>query len=412
VPNRSAKEGAALSKQTTIALLLVMSLLPAGCRTELPSAAEPRYDQPLAPGTIGLRLITDPAELPDLKAAYATRDDGLIAALDRSIYWFSLPSSQRAFPMIGISHERAAASVQAFRDLLTTSASAEQFERRLLSTFDVYTSVGWNGRGVVLFTGYYSPIFDAALEPNGEYQYPLYRRPNDLVSDPQTGRVLVPYPNRATIEQSHMLTGGELVWLKSRLDAYLIHVQGSGQLRLRDGRTMYVGFAGTNGHEYTSIGRELVRDGKLAADKLSLPALREYFARHPNELDAYIQRNDRFVFFQTYDGTSWPAGSMGLKVQPWRTLATDKSVFPRGGVVMVDTNVPALHGGERSVRGFRGLLLDQDTGGAIRAPGRADIYMGIGDQAEQLAGRQYAEGRLYYFFIKPVGPGLPGQRHQ
>jgi membrane-bound lytic murein transglycosylase A len=46
-------------------------------------------------------------------------------------------------------------------------------------------------------------------------------------------------------------------------------------------------------------------------------------------------------------------------------------------------------------------MLDQDTGGAIRAPGRADIYVGVGDAAGRIAGATYAEGRLYYLFLKP-----------
>ena len=45
-------------------------------------------------------------------------------------------------------------------------------------------------------------------------------------------------------------------------------------------------------------------------------------------------------------------------------------------------------------------MVDQDTGGAIRAAGRSDIFMGMGPKAETLAGRTLAEGRLYYFFLK------------
>jgi membrane-bound lytic murein transglycosylase A len=46
-------------------------------------------------------------------------------------------------------------------------------------------------------------------------------------------------------------------------------------------------------------------------------------------------------------------------------------------------------------------MLDQDTGGAIRAAGRADLYMGAGAPAELLAGGQYATGKMFYFFLKP-----------
>ena len=45
-------------------------------------------------------------------------------------------------------------------------------------------------------------------------------------------------------------------------------------------------------------------------------------------------------------------------------------------------------------------MVDQDTGGAINAPGRADIYFGIGALNEIKAGQQFALGRLYYFFVR------------
>jgi membrane-bound lytic murein transglycosylase A len=115
-------------------------------------------------------------------------------------------------------------------------------------------------------------------------------------------------------------------------------------------------------------------------------------------LDKYVHRNPRFVFFQKYQPGVWPSGSLGFAVTDFRSLATDKSVYPRAGVVLVNTAIPSPSGG---LQQFGQFMLDQDTGGAIRAPGRADIYMGAGRQAEAMAGRQYAEGRLYYFFLKP-----------
>jgi membrane-bound lytic murein transglycosylase A len=159
---------------------------------------------------------------------------------------------------------------------------------------------------------------------------------------------------------------------------------------------MHVGYDGSNGHDYTSVSQLLIADGKLDKNHLSLPAVQSYFARHRDELDGYIWQNDRYVFFSEYNGTNWPAGSLGFSVQAGRTVATDKSVFPRGGVVLVDTQSP--RGGGQGP--FRRFMLDQDTGGAIRAAGRADLYMGVGDSAEAIAGRQYAEGRLYYLFLK------------
>jgi membrane-bound lytic murein transglycosylase A len=209
---------------------------------------------------------------------------------------------------------------------------------------------------------------------------------------------LVPYPTRREIEATGMLRGSELVYLQSPLDAYIVQVNGSAKLNLPDGRTLYVGYAGTNGLQYTSIGRLLVANGVLKEHEVNLPAIRRYFTEHPEQLDEYVLQNDRYVFFREYDGSNWPAGSLGFRVEPMRSLATDKEIFPRGSVVLVDTTLP---GTGQTPQPFVQLMVDQDTGGAIRAAGRADIYLGQGPHAEDLAGRQAATGRLFYLLLKP-----------
>jgi len=47
---------------------------------------------------------------------------------------------------------------------------------------------------------------------------------------------------------------------------------------------------------YTSIGRELAKDGKLL-DGLTLPVMLQYFSQYPAELSNYLPRNRGFVFF-------------------------------------------------------------------------------------------------------------------
>jgi membrane-bound lytic murein transglycosylase A len=349
----------------------------------------------------------DPKDYPNLTLAFQGRDQDLLTALDRSIVWYSRPSTTQFFPIQEITHEQARASAFAFRQMLGVARSADDLMRRVYAEFDVYMSVGWNGQGEVLYTGYYSPIFAASATRTDEFRYPLYKRPADLVTNPVTGETMgrkvngqvVKYPSRAQIESSHMLDGGELVYLRDPLDAYIIQVNGSAKLVMNDGSVRFIGYAGNNGYPYTSVGRMLVQEGKIDKNTLSLPALRQYFRDHPEELAGYTARNERFVFFTDYGTDIWPAGALGLKVTPYRTLATDKVKFPRGAVTLVQTSVPASALGD--LRRFDQFMLDQDAGGAIRAAGRADIYMGIGSEAEALAGRQFAEGRLYYFFLRP-----------
>lgn len=384
-------------------MILVAAMVAGGCKG--PEPVQPQYSRQLPPGAFGLRLITDPARMPDLAPVADQLADGRFReALQGSLGWYAAPSSQQYFPIGPISHAHATASAYALKVLGETEPASALAQLR--AEFDVWESVGWDGSGAVLFTGYYTPIFRASRTRGGAYQYPLYARPTDLVTDPTTGEIrgrqtqagVVAYPTRAEIEQQGLLAGQEIAWLASRLDAYLIHVNGSARLDLDAGGSMYVGYAGTNGRQYTSIGKLLVRDGKVDPNRMSVSAIRDYFGRNPGELEHYLSQNERFVFFTEADGSSWPAGSLGVKVTPMRSLATDKSVFPRACVVLVDTTIPGSTGQPRPLRQ---LMVDQDTGGAIRAAGRADIYVGIGEHAGAIAGRQAAEGKMYYLLLKP-----------
>lgn len=385
---------------TRLATALLLATLSLGC------AKKPQYDRPLPPGGSALRELTDVMTWPDLRHAWQRRGPALLDSVTKSIGWFDKPSSMQFFPMEHVDHERAQASVVAFRHLLEDASSADEFELRMHREFNCFISVGWDQQGTVLYTGYYSPQFRATRRATDVFRYPLYRRPADLVTDPVTGKPLgqqvgdrlVSYPTRARIEQENLLAGGELVYLSDPLSAYIVHVNGSAKLILGGGEVMYVGYAGKTDRPYKGLGQMLLDDGKIAKGQLSLVALRRYFREHPDEVQKYIYRNQSYVFFTEYDGANWPSGSLGFQVTPQATLATDKSVFPRGGVVLVSTDI--AHAGGSAVR-FHTFMVDQDTGGAIRAPGRADIYMGMGPTAEQLAGDQYAEGKLFYFFLKP-----------
>ncbi len=401
----------------------------AGCSK--PQQAKPDYNRPLRPGELALQKVLDPADWPNLEHAYATSGPELGVALDRSVAWFDNPSSADHYPVAGIDFRRAHASTYALREVLADANSSQDFHAAVRAEFDCYRSVGYDGMGSVLYTGYYTPIFRGSRERTAAYRYPLYARPDDLAIEPLTGKVLgrktgaghEPYPARAELEDSGELEGTEIVWLPTRLDQYVIQVNGSAKIDLVDGSSMLVGYAGSNGREYTGLGQTLMEQGVLEPEQVSLPAIQGYFDDKPDELERYIRMNERFIFFRTYDGGNWPAGSLGFRVTPERSLATDKQVFPRAcPVVAVVPNVHA--GGPRTA--WVQLMADQDTGGAIRAAGRADIYFGIGDAAGRRAGNQFSVGRLFYLMLKhdrihdwlekmraegqPVNPGRSASR--
>jgi membrane-bound lytic murein transglycosylase A len=370
-------------------------------------AATPDYSRPLPPGQSALRLITDPARLPDIAGAYNNKDVFLLDGIDQSLKWFDAPSSKQHFPFESFTHDQARVSLVAFKRLLEDSPDATAFVTKVREQFDVYESVGYNGEGIVLFTGYFAGVFNASKSREGNYQYPLYKRPADLATDAKTGEPLgrktpegtvVPYYTRAEIENSAMFQGNELVWLDDALSAYLVHVNGSAKLRMPDNSDMFIGYNGKTDRPYYGLGRSMVEAGIIPANQLSLPRIRRTYREQPDVVRELMNRNECYVFFTEYPPDRWPAGSLGVRVSTEATLATDKKIYPRGGVVLVDTESVSLT--EKRQRFLR-FMLDQDTGGAIRAPGRADIFMGIGSTAEILAGGQYAEGRLFYFFLKP-----------
>jgi len=382
-------------------LLLGPLLLATGCQTPAPD-----YGRPLPPGWPALLKVESTTQWPDLSRDWRRREE-LLPALDRSIAWFSNPTSQRFYPMEGVTHSRAQASLTRFRELLVECHSAYSFRWSVENEFDLYKSAGWDGRGGgVLFTAYCTPIFNGSLTQTEEFSFPLYATPEDLVKG-DAGMILgqateaghtEPYPTRQAIEAGGLLEGRglELVWLSSPMDAFIAHVNGSAFVRLHDGSMARFGYGANNGHEYTSLGRELVAAGELGEERLSLPAIRAWAEANPEKVNSFLHRNDRFVFFSEILGN--PSGSLGFEVTAYRTLATDKSIFPRGGLTYVDT--PAGWADMSSGASVRHTLMDQDTGGGIRTAGRADIYLGIGDDAEALAGETLSEGQLYYLFLR------------
>lgn len=392
-----------------LSIIVLLALTACKSTQTAPSAeknAEPDYSKALLAGQPALERVPT-KQWPDLGIAWEERDLFLRDSLDNSIAWFDAPSSKQWFPIEGITHEQAKNSVIAIRELLATSKTKNEFLYKLETNFDVYRSVGCDDAGTVLFTGYYSPDFYASTKPSRRYNAPLYTRPTDLVTDPMSGEPLgrklsdgsiATWPSREEIEASNLFNGNELVWVEDNLDAYIIHVNGSARLRLDDGELMYIGYAGKTDRPYTGLGASILEAGLLPTNKLSLQNIRRIYDRNPKQISTLIDKNESFVFFREYDGGSWPAGSLGVPVTAERSLATDKKIFPRGGLVLVDTNIRSLTGETQT---FTQFMVDQDTGGAIRAPGRADLFMGIGPTAGIKAGNQYAEGNLYYIFLKP-----------
>jgi len=260
-------------------------------------------------------------------------------------------------------------------------------------------------RDPLLLTAYFEPELEGRLAPDDRFRHPLFGRPADLVDvdppllDPAcqcrrtAGRLedgrLRAYYSRAEIDAGAI--GGrelEIAWADDPIALFVLHVQGSGRLRLADGSMVGVGYAGSNGRPYSSLGRTLVSRGVLPAGQASLADIRRYLESvPPGDRDALLATNERYTFFRMTEGG--PVGSLGVELTPGRSIATDPRLVPPGAIAYLATP---------TVRRF---VVSQDTGGAVSGA-HADLFLGFGDQAGELAGRTRDRGALY--LILPPAP--------
>ena len=328
----------------------------------------------------------------------------LIRAVSHSLNYLKTPGAKEDYAnyaIPGMTRDRIQRSLRRFKTLLKTASNSEALQTALEQEFIAYPAAGNDGIGTVHFTSYFEPEYKASRQRTAQYRYPLYRKPKNFNSWP------TPHPSRADLEgidglaaSKSPLSGQELVWLKDRLEAYLIQVQGTAKLQLTNGNVMTVGYAGSTDHPYTSIGKELIKDGVFTPEELSLPVLIDYLRQNPSALSQYLPRNDRFIFFQETHGK--PAtGSLGVPVTAERSIATDKSLMPPGALVLIRTRIPFVQpNGELEMRLVSRYVLDQDTGSAIKGPGRVDIFMGTGKVAGDRAGLVSHTGQMYYLLLK------------
>lgn len=347
--------------------------------------------------------------------------------LGRPLAWDALPgwSSDRqaeAWPALRHTCTRLAGRNPAWQELCAEvrlmgepdDATARAFFE---TRFVPYAVNGDGSREDGLITGYYEPLLRGHTRKTGRYRYPLYKRPPDLLTvdlsslypeldgRPVRGRLLgrrvVPYYSRAEIENGQVpLAGLEIAWVDDPVDLFFLHIQGSGRVRLNDGRELAVGYTDQNGHPYESIGRELIRRGEIKPEDISLHSIKEWLATHPDEIETLLNTNPSYIFFDVRDEKlSGPLGSLNVPLTPGRSVAVDRRYIPLGSPVWLDTTLP-----QDPPRPYRRLMFAQDTGGAIKGPVRADVFFGRGDEAEMLAGNMKQQGRLYV--LMPV-PRLP-----
>ena len=241
-------------------------------------------------------------------------------------------------------------------------------------------------------TSYFEPIFRASRQQAPGYNVPLYQAPAGL-------RRGIPWYSRQDIETlpeaQTALQGREIAWLEDPIDALLLHIQGSGRLRLveADGlqRTVRVAFAGSNEQPYRSVNAWLQEQGVSKLNPWP-DATKAWAAQNPQRVQQLLWSNPRYIFFREealpeQDTGLGPRGAQGVPLTAGRSIAVDPGSIPYGTPVWLSTPGPSVQ--------LQKLVLAQDTGSAIVGAVRADYFAGTGPEAGALASKVNQPLRLW-----------------
>ena len=303
-------------------------------------------------------------------------------------------------------------------DQITTNSFGEDsFRDFLKSKFNAY-QIRYRGSDEGLFTGYYEPTLDGSLKLSREYKTPIYPKPTDLIhvnlgewkeslnNSRILGRVvgnkLKPYFSRSDISKGALdreIT--PILWLKSEIDAFFLHIQGSGRVVLPDGEVYRLGYAGKNGRKYYPIGRYLIEIGAIPKENISMQSIKKWLRENPGKKKDVMNMNPSYVFFRKLNGKDGPIGAQGVVLTSGRSLAVDRHYSKLGAPVWLSANFEDEEG-----KKLQRLMVAQDTGGAIKGPIRGDVFWGSGKIAERLAGIMKAKGSMYVFYPKSINPNF------
>lgn len=357
--------------------------------------------------------------------------DGLRANID---YIRTSPRAPAEY-VFGPAKVRKAQYVAALELLLEKSVDLKSFQENTLRYFDYYEVYGIEEWGQIKATSYYAPVLEGSPKPTKELSQPLYFTPADMLSididafaeafpkwrifkeqvmEQRSSRAvararmtkdkkIVPYFDREEIDSKNSIADKKTVIVYvDPIKAFFLQIQGSGTVVMPDGSEFRVGYASQNGFPYVAIGNVLL--DKIPKEKMSMQNIQSYLRTlSKKEMQKILNQNPSYVFFQKLSGK--PITYLGTETVDGRTVATDQSFFPKGSLAFLEFEKPVFESPESvdpvSWTKSSRFVLDQDTGGAIRGPGRLDLFAGGGSEAEQFSGVMKNPGRLYYLVPKP-----------
>ena len=366
-----------------------------------------------------MRLSSTP--LHEVILADALPRESLVEAVNQSLLYLSRVKETQPFAYGSLSYsaKEVKASMELFLRLLEEHPDLPSLALALEKDFLLFASSA-NKNKAVLFTGYYEPIYPGSRVKSKDFAVPVLQKPKDLkvlelgkfrptLKDHTivyriSGDKAVPYFSRKEIVDQGVLDSQELefAWMKDPLDLFFLQVQGSGILVTPEGERIKLSYDGANGQPYASIGKLLVDEGKMKLEEVSMGSIRLYLEQNPGLKKRILNHNPSYVFFKLNEDAGGPRGNINVPLTPARSVAVDPSQWPKGALAYLSTEVPHFDAEwkKRGDRPLNGFVLMQDTGGAIRGPGRVDLFWGNGELAENSAGVMRSQGMIYVLIAK------------
>ena len=269
-----------------------------------------------------------------------------------------------------------------------SSRDSQAIRRYFENNFQAYEIRNSSGSETGLITGYYEPVMNGSQTRTSIYNVPLYAYPNAWKkSQPNPG------PPRAELMSSGMLKGSEIAWVQDPVAAAFMQIQGSGKVRLENGRVLRLGYAGTNDQPFKSFAQWLLDRKEITRSEATMQGISQWAKRNPDRVNEMLNANPRFVFFKELPGNVeadlGPNGALGVPLTSERSIAVDLQAMPLGAPVFLATTKPL------SSQPLQKLVMAQDTGKAIVGGVRADYYWGSGDVAGEMAGRMKQNGKMW-----------------
>ena len=269
-----------------------------------------------------------------------------------------------------------------------SSRDSKAIRQYFENNFQAYEVRNTAGNDTGLITGYYEPVMNGSLTRTSAYTVPLYGYPKAWRRSKPS-----PAPTRAELMSSGMLQGSEIAWVQDPVAAAFMQIQGSGKIRLEDGRIVRLGYAGTNDQPFKSFAQWLLDHKDITRSEATMQGISQWAKRNPSRVEAMLNANPRFVFFKELPGNVdpnlGPDGALGVPLTTERSIAIDLQAMPLGAPVFLSTT-KAVTG-----QSLQKLVMAQDTGKAIVGGVRADYYWGSGDAAGEMAGRMKQNGKMW-----------------